>query len=409
MTKLKHTDGIVEKANFNFKFGKTKVQLKFRTKNEKLVEKIFINGEKVEELSFPWQPTMASPIFDEISIEDAMEIGEETSKYFYINGEDLVLNDRGITYDRTQEVVAILDLQDALNTKTCGINWKDGRTDEGNSTDWYRYIYMELTELIESFPYKHWKDLSKPADIDNAKIEVVDVWHFLMGVLLSLKTNKVALAQKIIEIEATVDEVELMDVNNFVTVERLMSACLQNSIALKVDGEKHIDEYYITYLFMKIVVSFFEGGLKEMESLYLGKNALNKIRQDYGYKDSSYEKMWLNENGEKVEDNVVMTSLLAGIENPSFESIYNELAEYYETKAVSKTSEEGSSLSEQEDADVVKDEEDCATLESVLIIVKDHTGKKYNIGHMKNRAKKLNLNVDNLSDKDLQDILNSFL
>ena len=45
--------------------------------------------------------------------------------------------------------------------------------------------------------------------------------------------------------------------------------------------------------------------LDALYTLYVGKNILNKFRQDHGYKEGSYIKIW---NGE--EDNVIMQRLL---------------------------------------------------------------------------------------------------
>jgi hypothetical protein len=63
--------------------------------------------------------------------------------------------------------------------------------------------------------------------------------------------------------------------------------------------------------------------MKTLYKFYVGKNMLNKFRQDNGYKDGTYKKVW---NG--VEDNVVMTELL---ENSSLspDELYQELDKAY--------------------------------------------------------------------------------
>ncbi len=47
--------------------------------------------------------------------------------------------------------------------------------------DWNRCIYMEVAELINSYPWKHWKDIDAKADYENIQIEIVDIWHFVMS------------------------------------------------------------------------------------------------------------------------------------------------------------------------------------------------------------------------------------
>ena len=61
-----------------------------------------------------------------------------------------------------------------------------------------------------------------------------------------------------------------------------------------------------------------------LQKLYIGKNCLNKFRQDNGYKEGTYVKVW---NGD--EDNVVMVSILEQMENVSFDELYNKLEEAY--------------------------------------------------------------------------------
>jgi hypothetical protein len=35
---------------------------------------------------------------------------------------------------------------------------------------------MEAAEAIDSFNWKHWKDIEGEPDLDNAKVELVDIW-----------------------------------------------------------------------------------------------------------------------------------------------------------------------------------------------------------------------------------------
>ncbi len=58
--------------------------------------------------------------------------------------------------------------------------------------------------------------------------------------------------------------------------------------------------------------------------LYIGKNILNKFRQDNGYKDGSYKKVW---NGK--EDNVVMQEILNSNSSISPDELYNKLKNEY--------------------------------------------------------------------------------
>jgi hypothetical protein len=64
--------------------------------------------------------------------------------------------------------------------------------------------------------------------------------------------------------------------------------------------------------------------INEVFSLYVGKNALNQLRQDYGYSDDTYQKMW----GE-LEDNEVLYDIVqtfyACTEIESVESLWKSI------------------------------------------------------------------------------------
>jgi hypothetical protein len=64
--------------------------------------------------------------------------------------------------------------------------------------------------------------------------------------------------------------------------------------------------------------------LNELYKLYVGKNILNQFRQDNGYKDGSYIKVWAGE-----EDNVVMMRIWQENPNINPSELYKELSKNY--------------------------------------------------------------------------------
>jgi cell division protein FtsI/penicillin-binding protein 2 len=62
-----------------------------------------------------------------------------------------------------------------------------------------------------------------------------------------------------------------------------------------------------------------------LQKIYIGKNCLNKFRQDNGYKEGTYIKVW-----NKDEDNVVMIKILEESSNISFDTMYEKLQEQYD-------------------------------------------------------------------------------
>jgi hypothetical protein len=64
--------------------------------------------------------------------------------------------------------------------------------------------------------------------------------------------------------------------------------------------------------------------LEKLYLLYIGKNILNTFRQDHGYKEGSYLKLW-----EGREDNVLMQEILESHKDISPEMLYKKLEEVY--------------------------------------------------------------------------------
>lgn len=203
----------------------------------------------------------------------------------------------------------ILRLQNELNTGTAGKDWKSGMTDKGRKIDWQLCVAMETAELIDSLNWKHWKDIDAPDDIENAKMELVDILHFLASWALE---NHVE------------DEFEAILSTHWAdwteSKESTVSVC-KELLAIASSDDKY--RFKDAMACFKDLLSIFEFE-DEIYSIYLGKNVLNKFRQDHGYKDGSYVKLW---DGE--EDNAFMTATLKEV-TPSAEELYTILQTKYD-------------------------------------------------------------------------------
>lgn len=91
-------------------------------------------------------------------------------------GEISTFTNRGM--DKFDE---IFSMQDTLN-KRIGVN-TDGMSDE-DKVKWVlnytRAMQQEISELIDSVPWKWWAKYQE-FDEQNAKVEVVDLFHFLIS------------------------------------------------------------------------------------------------------------------------------------------------------------------------------------------------------------------------------------
>lgn len=202
------------------------------------------------------------------------------------------------------QILSMLQLQQQLNDNTNGIGWESGVSKNSKPIDWNRCIYLECAELIESYPWKHWKNIDAAADTENIKIEVVDIWHFLLSEILRVNsiTQKLPHAELATRISFAnnfgIMKTNKKDINNdyFGQIK-----CIEDFIKSIFSGN---DLTTIVEKYFSVVI---QSGLNldSLYKLYIGKNILNSFRQDNGYKDGSYIKLW-----NEVEDNVVMQHIL---------------------------------------------------------------------------------------------------
>ena len=220
------------------------------------------------------------------------------------------------------QILSMLTLQQQLNDATNGTCWEDGITKQGKPIDWRRCIYLECAELVESYPWKHWKNIDATADTENIKIEVVDIWHFVMSEILRLNTNNQKLSLEELAYK-------ISSLPNFNMLKEPANDISDRHFDQIANIEKFIKSVFIDESLEDMASLYFEVvlqsglNLDSLYQLYIGKNILNQFRQDHGYKDGSYIKVW---NGK--EDNVVMQNLLA--DNPSITP--NELYEALKTQ-----------------------------------------------------------------------------
>ena len=220
-------------------------------------------------------------------------------------------------------ILQMLELQQELNDATNGENWEEGLTKNNKRIDWRRCIYLEAAELIDSYPWKHWKNIDASADYENIKIEIVDIWHFVMSEALRL--YKVKNLGSIADIAKVITQMQGFD--QFLEAKKSEQLDPYEEIELV---EEMIKTLFCNEDINTLIISFLTMSTKlnlklpELYTLYIGKNILNKFRQNHGYKEGSYIKEW---NG--VEDNVVMQKILASKDDITPEALYNALEKAY--------------------------------------------------------------------------------
>ena len=223
------------------------------------------------------------------------------------------------------KILVMLQLQNQLNDATNGEQWVDGVTKNQKQINWRRCIYMECAEMIDSFSWKHWKNIYQEPDWDNLQIEVVDVWHFIMSLAIeNYHQNMLGgvedLAMQISEMPELV-ALEEVQINHFAIDKEVMEK-VEDIMRLALQKEAFEVEVLVREFFTLSVMSGLN--LDALYRLYVGKNILNQFRQDNGYKDGSYVKVW-----DGKEDNVVMKMIWDHNPDLKPDALYKELTKEY--------------------------------------------------------------------------------
>ncbi len=200
-----------------------------------------------------------------------------------------------------QALISMLSMQDRMNTRIHA-DWV------GQDFAWYRAIWIECGELIEHYGYKWWK--KQTPDMQQVRLEVIDIWHFGLSALFSPGRGIDQIADDIVR---DIEGLQTSDVGVHEATEALASYALQN---------RGFSPSRFWQLMQASGLDF--DGLHKQ---YVCKNVLNFFRQDNGYQEGTYRKLWGGR-----EDNEHLLELVALLDSsaPDFaDQVYASLEERY--------------------------------------------------------------------------------
>ena len=174
--------------------------------------------------------------------------------------------------------------------------------------EWYRAVWIECGELMDHVGYKWWK--KQEPDMDQVRLEVVDIWHFGMSALFKTEPNLDVLADKI-----SADM--LLEENDNADIHEATEVLAQHALQSKSFSVPH---------FAALMRAC---GLtpEVLYQQYVGKNVLNFFRQDHGYQEGTYIKLWGGR-----EDNEHLVEVLTALDDTAQdypEAVYQALSERY--------------------------------------------------------------------------------
>lgn len=198
------------------------------------------------------------------------------------------------------QISQMLTMQDAMNSRVSD-TWQE------NGYEWYRAIWVECAEMLDHHGWKWWKH--QEIDVAQVQLELVDIFHFGLSLRLMTGADVNEITQELAtELTQSTSETDFK-----IALENLASAAVAN---------KAFDA-----IALADCMRLMEMDLDELFRQYVGKNTLNFFRQDHGYKDGSYIKIW---NGE--EDNEVLAELVNSLDASAADfqqQLYAALEEKY--------------------------------------------------------------------------------
>jgi dimeric dUTPase (all-alpha-NTP-PPase superfamily) len=161
----------------------------------------------------------------------------------------------------------MLEMQEQTNIRIDGPDWRD------KNYEWYRAVWTECAELIDHYGWKWWK--KQEQDVNQMKMEVVDIWHFLASDFLQKfdidQCAGMLLPEYVKDRRYAIhDTIEM--------IEKLALDCLRY---------KQVSQTHVALIAYSLGMD-----LEEIYTMYCQKNVLNLFRQNNGYKEGTYIKHW---------------------------------------------------------------------------------------------------------------------
>ena len=193
------------------------------------------------------------------------------------------------------QLAIMLELQDSMNKKV--------------NPDWlgagYNYLRAALIESIEAIDHHGWKWWkAQTLDLPQVQMELVDVWHFALSHIIIQHKGDIKKAAS--DIEAALKQSHPLIEFDGITFDFSKNNLVEN---LELMAGLCVVKRFDVPLFVKIVEQAHMTSLMLFEQ-YVGKNILNFFRQDNGYKDGTYKKIWQGR-----EDNEHLVEAMATIDS----------------------------------------------------------------------------------------------
>lgn len=191
------------------------------------------------------------------------------------------------------QAATMLKLQDHLNSMI-NPDWVNG------GARFLRAAFVESAEALEHYGWKWWK--KQTIDLPQVQMELVDILHFYLSHTIVEARGQLDDAAAALMADLATPPTVVLDGKTHTLNGLAVPELLELIGGLAVCGRA-------SYKVLEQSMTACEMTWNDAYTQYVSKNVLNIFRQQHGYKEGTYIKIW---NGE--EDNVVLARLLSQLD-----------------------------------------------------------------------------------------------
>lgn len=191
-----------------------------------------------------------------------------------------------------QQLNTMLSLQSAMNRKV-DPDWVQA------AYPYLRAVVVEAAEAIEHHGWKWWKKQS--LDLAQLQMEVIDIWHFILSEVLLRHQGNESRANAHLLADSRETGNGLIEFDNQVCDLTSMTLLEKLELLTGLAAARRVEIALFASIMRDCGMSW-----DDLFAQYVSKNVLNFFRQDHGYKEGSYQKVWSGK-----EDNEHLVEVMA--------------------------------------------------------------------------------------------------
>lgn len=211
----------------------------------------------------------------------------------------------------------IATIQASVNQVQGGEDWI--RRTRSDAMDQDLAIFDEMAEFRNSFiRFRWWGGDTEPVDLSNARMEIVDAFHFLLSAHIARYNGDLEVVARDVEMDAT----------------RVFSEGHRKAVSLNNAFKRFLVkalESRPAFWELFELCTYVDMDWTRLSSYYLGKAMLNKFRQANGYGDKprTYKKVWQDGKEDNYYLMLHLDSILDAGQVPNTEGLIVWLADEY--------------------------------------------------------------------------------